>query len=344
MVRHAALRKPRIVLYGIGQFGGYIARFATQKGWPIVAAYNRAGAKIGQDLGRLTGLERDIGVIVQDCDRAHYEGLDADIGVVTVANHLADNLTAYMRLINAGLNVICHGAEAYYPWGSDRPLAEQIDALAKRKGVTFSGSGIWDMSRIWAGLLVAGPCTEMTALFHSSITDCARIGKEQMLFTGVGLTVPQFNAKLSGPNRIVTVYKTIPEHVLHALGYTITADRVRVEPCTFEEPCHCSLLERIIPAGDCVGTRIVAEIETKQGVTAKAHIELRLFRDGEVENMFWSVNGMPHTQVRVERDDSGHATASCLFNRIPDVIAARAGIVLVSELGPMRPTSLTSIT
>ena len=36
-----------------------IVRFAADKGWPIVAAFNRAGAKVGRDIGRLAGLGRD---------------------------------------------------------------------------------------------------------------------------------------------------------------------------------------------------------------------------------------------------------------------------------------------
>jgi 2,4-diaminopentanoate dehydrogenase len=64
--------RPRIVIYGVGQYGGFITRFAVQKGWPIVAAYNRAGPKIGQDLGRVAGLDRDIGVMVQDCEHGDY--------------------------------------------------------------------------------------------------------------------------------------------------------------------------------------------------------------------------------------------------------------------------------
>src|SRR5262249_52450486 len=148
----------------------------VQKGWPIVAAFNRAGAKVGLDLGRVAGLDRDLGVVIQDCDTARYDGLAADIGVVTVADRLQANLPAYRRLLGAGLNVICHGAESYYPHGNDPAAAEEIEALAKQNGVTFSGSGIWDMSRIWAGILVAGPCTELRSLFHSSITDAQRIG------------------------------------------------------------------------------------------------------------------------------------------------------------------------
>ena len=48
-----ANRKPRLVLYGIGQYGQMMVRFADKKGWPIVAAYNRAGAKVGQDIGQI---------------------------------------------------------------------------------------------------------------------------------------------------------------------------------------------------------------------------------------------------------------------------------------------------
>lgn len=335
-------RKPRLVIYGTGQFGLHIVRFAAQKGWPIVAAFNRAGAKVGQDLGRLAGLGRDLGVIVQDCDTASYDNLDADIGVVVTTSRLSLNLPAYRRLMNAGLNVICHGAESYYPYGNDPASAAEIDALAKRNNVTFTGGGIWDMSRIWAGILVAGPCTEIRALYHSSITDVLRQAatREQALQVGLGLSVAAFMEKGLHKTPIAS-YKTIPEHVLAALGYTVTQNRSSVEPVVFDTTIDCALMGGVIPAGDCVGIRINTEVETEQGVTAKSVIEIRLFKEGEVEHMFWSVDGKPASRIRTERDDTAHATASCLFNRIPDVIAAPPGIVLVSQLGPMKHTALS---
>src|SRR5262245_25043507 len=139
--------KPRIAIYGVGQYGQAVARLAVEKNWPVVAAYNRAGSKVGQDLGRLAGLGRDLGVVVQDCDTADFSSLQADIGIVTMTNSLRRNLPAYERLMNAGANVLCHGGQSYFPWTIDREMAEKIDALAKRNGVTFTGSGIWDMSR-----------------------------------------------------------------------------------------------------------------------------------------------------------------------------------------------------
>ena len=338
------MQYPRLVIYGMGQYGLHIARFATQKGWPIVAAYNRAGSKVGQDVGRLAGLGHDIGVIVQDCDTADYGKLDADIGVVAMTNRLSLNLPAYKRLMNAGLNVICHGIEAYYPYSNDPVLAAEIDALAKKNGVTFTGGVIWDMSRIWAGILLAGPCTEIKSLYHSSITNIVgqANSREQARQVGSGMSVDEFMEKGLHKSPIATCYKTIPEHVLAALGYTITATNAYIEPVVYDIPLENALVGPI-PAGYCAGTRIIGEIETREGVTARAEIELRAFRPDEVEHMFWSVDGKPRTRVRTERSDSDHATAACLFNRIPDVIAAPPGIVPISRMGPLKHTALLQI-
>lgn len=336
--------KPRLVIYGVGQYGSYIARFAIAKGWSVVAAFNRGGPKIGQDLGRVIGLNRDLGVIVQDCETGDYTALRgrADIGIVAQTNLLSVNFPAYERLMNAGLNVGCHGSESYYPFGSDPATAATIDALAKKNGVTFTGGGIWDMSRIWSGILLCGPCTEIKSLHHSTITDvhgqCSN--KQQPLQIGVGLTVEQFKEKRLDQSPIARSYKTIPEHVLAAIGYTITDTRARIEPVVFDRPVTSSLMEATYPAGICVGTRILADIDTKEGVTAHAKIELRLFQPGEIEHMYWAVDGMPHTRVRVERDDSAHATAANLFNRIPQIIAAPPGIVEVSKMGPLLHSAL----
>lgn len=332
--------KPRIAIYGAGQFGQYIARFADQKGWPIVAVLNRAGEKVGKDIGQLAGLDRDLGVVVQDCDTFDFASLDADVGIVTISDRLDNDMEAFRRFLEAGINVISHAAEAYYPYGTNKALADEIDALAKKNNVTFTGTGIWDVSRIWSGILVAGPCTEIDSLFHKSITDLERVGKALMLRGGVSLTPEQFTEALKGAGAAGGLYKTIPEHVFRALGYTVTKAEEKIEPVLYDRPIYCKLLEKEMAPGIVCGTRIIAHVETAEGPTAEAHIELRLFEEGEVEHMYWKVNGKPSSSVRIERDDSAHFTASSMFNRIRDVIAAPPGIQLLSELGPMKHTAL----
>ena len=334
--------KPRIAIYGTGQFGGMAARFALEKGWPIVAAYNRAGDKVGRDLGEVIGLGREIGVIVQDCDTADYSTLDADVGLVFTTNILKQNLPAYERLLGAGVNVLCHGSEAYHPFASDAEAAARIDALAKANGVTFTGSGIWDMSRIWSGLLVIGPCTEIDSLVHRSITDAKgqAINPAQARQVGIGMTLEEFAQSGLPSSPLAISYTTVPALVLETAGYTVTSRTAHIEPIVFDEAIDAEALGGILPAGTCVGTRIVGRLETAQGPTIRVEIELRLFQEGEVEHMFWEVFGKPRTRIRVERDNPGHATAANLFNRIPDVLAARPGIVTVAELGPLKTSAL----
>ncbi len=336
-----ATPRPRLVIYGTGTYNSRVVRIAAQKGWPIAAAFNRAGPKVGQDLGRVCGLDVDLGVIVQDCDTARYDEIDADVAIVAITDRLKQNFPAYERLMNAGLNVICHGTESYYPYGTDAETAAQIDALARKNGVTFTGSGIWDMSRIWAGILVAGPCTEIKSLFHRSLTESGRAGKHLMKVVGIGLSQEEYHEKnVKNPGGVGGMYKTILHQVLVALGYTVTRLQERREPVLFEEAVYSKVLEQELAAGVCVGTRFIVEAETAEGVTASAHIELRLFRAGDVEHMMWAVDGKPSARITVERDDSVHMSAASLFNRVRDVIAAPPGIQVISTLGPLRHTAL----
>jgi 4-hydroxy-tetrahydrodipicolinate reductase len=333
---------PRLVLYGVGQYGQYIVRMAEEKGWKIVAAFNRAGEKVGKDIGQLAGLGKDLGVVVQDCDTANYEGLDADIGIVMTTDRIAQNLLAYERLMNAGLNVLCHGGEAIYPKANEPILAEKIDAIAKANNVTFTGTGIWDMSRVWAAKLVTGPCTSIKSLFHRSLTNTENFSKHLLLGTGTGMTVDEFQTKVAAAGREYSnMYLVFPNFVMSALGYTVTSCTESMEPVVLDRDFYCKKLEREIPAGRCAGMRSAITVTTAEGVNATVHSEARvLFRDGEVEHMMWKVEGTPSASITITREDSSYMTAASAFNRIRDVIAAPPGIQLITQLGPMQHSAL----
>jgi 4-hydroxy-tetrahydrodipicolinate reductase len=334
---------PRIVIYGVGQYGAMIARLAADRGWPIAAAFNRAGPKVGQDLGRLAGLGRDLGVAVQDCETGDYASLDADIGVVTHRDLLSANMDAYRRLMNAGLNIACHGVQSYLPQSNDPVLAAEIGALAQANRVTFTGCGIWDMSRIWSGILTAGPCTDIQSIHISSLTDpqgqCTSISQIKQYC--ISDTVEEFYAKGIDRNAAALAKKTIPEMVLRALGYTIVESTATIEPVVYDVPVETKFVpEGAFPPGLVTGVRFHCKTTTAEGVVGTGLVDQRMFLPGDVEHMYWEVDGTPRNRTRVERLDSAHATAGNLFNRIPDIIAAPPGIVPVYAMGPLRSTAL----
>ena len=318
------------------------ARLAARKGWPIVAAYNRAGPKVGQDLGRVAGLDRDLGVIIQDSETGDYRDLDANLGVVTHRDLLSANMDAYRRLMGAGLNIACHGVQSYLPQSNDPALAAEIEALAHRNGVTFTGCGIWDMSRIWSGILTAGPCTELTSIHISSLTDPQGQANSlaQIKQYCISDTIETFYAKGIDRNAAALAKKTIPEMVLRALGYTIVESTATIEPVVYDVRVATKYVpEGYFEPGLVMGVRFRCTTTTREGVVGTGMVEQRMFLPGDVEHMYWEVEGKPRSRTRVERLDSAHATAGNLFNRIPDIIAARPGIVPVYEMGPLRPTA-----
>jgi 4-hydroxy-tetrahydrodipicolinate reductase len=334
--------KPRIVIYGVGQFGTMIARLAAERGLPIVAAFNRAGPKIGQDLGRICGFGRDLGVIVQDAKTGDYGAIDADIGIVTHRDLLSANMDAYRRLMGAGLNIACHGVQSYLPQSNDPVLAAEIEALAQANGVTFTGCGIWDMSRIWSGILNAGPCTELSSIHISSLTDPQGQTNSlaQIRQYCISETVEEFYTRGIDRNPAALAKKTIPEMVLRALGYTIVESAATIEPVVYDVPVPTGYLpEGFFAPGLVMGVRFHCRTITAEGVVGTGLVDQRMFLPGDVEHMYWEAEGTPRNRTRVERLDSAHATVGNLFNRIPDIIAARPGIVPVYEMGPLRSTA-----
>ncbi len=332
--------RPPLVIYGVGQYGKRLARIAAGKGWPIAGAVNRAGEKVGQDLGRVAGLDTDLGVLIEDCETADYAAMGGKVGAVTLTDYLDVNFPAYERLMNAGMNVICLGTQSSFPQAANPKLAAEIEALAQSNNVSFAATSVWDMTRIWSGILVAAPCTEITGLRLTSVTNVGFAGLHALRYVGVGQTQEEFAAHMKdGLGPLGGNYSLVVQQVLLHLGYHVKDVAEYNEPVLFEEPIECPPLERTLQPGTCVGTRIVSQITTEEGLTADMHVELRLTREGEREHTGRAVTGRPPCTIRIDRRDSVHHSAAAIFNRIPDVVTAPAGIQLVSQLGVMRPSA-----
>lgn len=330
--------KPRIVISGIGMYGSIVARIAHDIGYEIVGAYNRAGPKIGKDLGELIGLDRELGVKVEDIETADLSSTRAHVGVSCQSNDLRRDFTTYRRFIEAGMNVVSLATEAYHPWDSDPETAAEIDALARRHSVTFTGTGIRDMSRVWSGIIAAGQCMSIRHIYHESMTN----GVEQAASPthlirdfAMSKTVEEYWSMGFDKHRLWPVYTYMLKDVLEVLGYTVTDMQTRIEPVVWDRDLESPYLNMVVPAGRVLGTRTVGSVTTREGVTAEVRAEGRLCAADEQDYTLWRVDGDPGVEMFMKRGDPGFTNGAALVNRIKDVIAAPPGIVTISQLGPM---------
>jgi 2,4-diaminopentanoate dehydrogenase len=340
----ASTSPPKIIINGVGNVGRRLIRFCDMKGWPIVAAYNRAGEKIGQDIGQLAGLGRNLGVAVQDAARADYPAVKADIALNTVGDLLHLNYPIYERFLGAGINVLCHGTQCYSPFFENAAVAGRIDALAKANGVTFCGTGIWDTTRVWAPIIAAGTCLSIESVVHTAQAEIGRQGVQfERLCAGVGLSLDEYMTSFVKTPTPYTLNRYVHGPVvmvLQKLGCTIENVRKYDEPIVFDEPVYSPFSKQEFPAGIVVGTRNNVEVTTREGIRGGAILEYRLFRPGEIEELRWDISGLPGLRISVERKDTANLSAAALFNRIPDVLAAGPGIVEITKMGPLTSTAL----
>jgi len=326
-----------VILYGPGAIGQQVARLLLELGWPIAAVVNRTSDRVGKDLAELCDLPRPTGHIVQDETAFDLSSVSADIAIVTSTDRVAVNLPVYERFLSAGINVICVGCEASWPWAASAEIAARIDALARENAVTFTGSGFQDVQRHWLGRALIGTCTRVRHFEHSSATDIAPHGAETARLVRAGMTVDEFRASVAAAGQgEVSIYRVFFEQFARSLPIEIEAVEESLEPSVLDSDQYCPPLDVVIPAGHVVGTQYRTLVRAKGGVTGVAKNELRLFAPGEVPRIGWKIDGDPPAVLEVTDFDSYQGTAAPLVVRIPDVLAARPGLVTIDELGPPR--------
>src|SRR3546814_16362336 len=111
--------------------------------------------------------------------------------------------------------------------------------------VTFTGTGIWDISRTWIALLLTGNCTDIESIFHRSVTNSEGFDLATVVGTGTGMNVAEFAEKIGKPLGLyVDLYKLVMHHVMNALGYTVTSCTERRAPGLADTPVHCPRSEK----------------------------------------------------------------------------------------------------
>ena len=240
--------------------------------------------------------------------------------------------------MGAGLNIACHGGQSYLPQTNDPELAAEIEALAIANGVTFTGGGIWDMSRIWAGVLTAGPVHR----HHVAPPPQPHRpgGPAPVARPGVRPSTARRRTSTSGAwtrARCSWPTRRSPSWSLRKLGYTVAGSDATAEPVVYDVPVET----RLVPEGHFEAGRVrracARASRSRPPRASWPRPRSSSACSSPATSSTWSgrCEGTPRNRIRVERLDSAEATAGNLFNRIPDIIAAPPGIVPVTELGPL---------
>jgi 4-hydroxy-tetrahydrodipicolinate reductase len=316
-------------VYGVGRVNQLAVRLMRERGVQVVGAINRSGPKVGQDVGILAGLHEPIGVAVSD-DVETVLSTPADLVLVAIYDDLERMMPVFSACIERGLNVISVGAHHSYPWQVTPSLGAELDRLAKRRNVTFTGTGNQDFFMVNLGTLMSGACQRIERLVHRSLTDVNGFGPEVAEVTFVGVSKSDFEERST--NFPPSIYTTFWHNVAADLDLTVVDTIQRVEPIVAQEPRYCLPFDRDIEPGELLGIRQHLEVSTAQGIELRGENEIRVAVPGEEDFKEWEIVGEPPLKVRASNLDNAMTTATQCINRIPHVVAAPPGYVTLEQL------------
>ncbi len=332
-------RKVKVAHFGVGKMGRMILQYELSKGAEVVAAFDYNPDLIGKDVGEASG-GAHIGIVISSMEEAAetLARLKPDICSISTKGTLREMKEIMGICAEAGCNVITIGESAAWPWTAEPMLAQELDILAKKHGVTISASGYPDI--FWQNLVLtlAGAHQDLTSI-HGTVTyNVEQYGPHFIRGHGVGLSQEEFEARFSDEEETLEGYgaNCMPGDpngwLCHALGLTVTEQVMRNVPRYSDQAVWCESFERDIEPGQVLGTANLVTTKTAENITVEMEVCGKIYAPGETDELTWEFEGNPSTKITVTEPNTPVFTAASPVNRIPQVINARPGYVTTEEL------------
>lgn len=331
------MNRIRAVVYGVGAMNSQVTRMLLDKGVDIVGALARSPEKVGQDLGVVAGLGREIGVIIEDDANKLFSSRTVDIAVIAVTSYM-DALYPHLRVCaEHGVNAITIGEEALYPWNTSPVLTAELDALAKQNNCTISASGAQDT--FWVNIvnLLMGTAHRVDSVVGRASWNVDDYGPEVAGDQRVGTTAADFEAWIGNVgDRPPTFGRNTLDALVADAGLSVKTitNRTRAEIAT--EPMTSVSLGVTVQPGEVIGFTDIDEIATMEGPTFTFEMSGRIYGPGEADCNEWKILGEPNLELSNGAVPTAVITCTQMVNRVPDVISAEPGYVTMEKLPRLR--------
>jgi hypothetical protein len=305
-----------------------------------VALYG--AGQLATNVAAILGRRPDIEV-VGPCGRDRREealGSGADVLVIATTSFLAEVAPDIREAVEGGSNVIVSAEEAAFPWAVDEALAEELDALARSRGVTILGGGINPGFAFDALVVTAmGPAADVSFVRVERIVDCSGFGTAILRRIGFGFTADEFEAGVQ--SGAITGHIGFPQSMaVVAASLGLELDRVdrEITPIFAEREYQVPALT--VSAGQTAGfeQHYVGVVDGKPWFEALFTAHLEPASIGKpTRDEIW-IEGTPSLHYAILPGFNAQSGSSALIaNSVRRVAEAPPGWLTVAALPPALP-------
>lgn len=341
----------RVAAWSTGNVGkNAIAGIDNRPDLDLVGLWVSNPDKVGQDAGRLAGLDRDLGVLAtNDVEEIIALGPDCVVHTAMSDDRLFEAMADLERLLRAGINVVSAGPVFLsFPSGPALGMADGVKQAALDGGVSLYVNGIDPgFANDWLPLSLTSISERIEEVRCSEVLNYNTYDQRMIVFDVMGFGKPMDNIPmLLEPGVLTMAWGSVVHQIAAGLG---------VEVEEIEE-----FYERV-PATE---TFDIDSGTIEEGTVAGLHFELRGKVNGKTRIVLehvtrvhddiapeWpqpagkgcyrvEITGEPNYTVDVQLlgTDGDHntaglkATAMRIVNAIPAVVDAKPGLVTSLDL------------
>ena len=320
--------KIRVIQYGLGPIGCATARLVQERSnLELVGAVDIDPARVGKDVGEVIGLDRSLGIAVDETIARVDAG--ADVVIHTTNSYFDQFADQVLAILEAGFDIVSTSEELSFPWRDNADKAGRVDTAARKAGKTVLGTGV-----------NPGFVMDSLPLFISSISqrvehiDIRRVinaSKRRGPFQtkiGAGMTSDQFNARMA-EGRMGHV--GLPESaamLFDTMGKKLVRFENSVEPVLAENRVKTDFFD--VRSGQVRGLH-----QTGRGYTEDGEFVSLTFRaalDEEPDGDTITISGHPDLTVKLQGTNGDLATVAMVVNAIRRTVDAAPGLVTMRDL------------
>ncbi|HUF24623.1 MAG TPA: hypothetical protein VMN81_10880 [Vicinamibacterales bacterium] len=315
----------RVLHVGLGPIGAAVVRqVAARKGLKIVGAVDIDPAKIGRDLGEVTGAGRKLGVkIAADLKKA-IKATKPDVAVLCTSSSLKKVVPQFEEVLKLKVPIVSTTEELAFPVSGNNRWARAIHKAAVKGKAAVLGTGVnpgFTMDAL--PLAMTAVCERVESIEVDRVQDARirRLPFQQKI--GAGLTKEQFQTKVEDTSvRHVGLAESI-SMIAHGLGWKLDRITDEIKPKIADKPVSSEFLS--VDAGKCCG--IVQDgVGYRNGEPLiRLHMEAYLGAPESYDAV--RVKGSPNINSKITGGVHGDvATASMVVNSIPLVLQVKPGL------------------
>lgn len=330
--------KVRVAIWGFGAMGSGMARMILKKeGFDLVGVCDLYDGYVGKSIFEILSLkktqDKDV-LVTNDMDKI-LKNNKPEIVLLATDSYTKGAFPKIKQIVEQGVNVISTAEEMAYPAANEPQLAKEMDALAKKHGVSILGTGVNPgMMMDLLAVCISGVMEDVGDMKISRINSLSPFGKTVMEEQGVGLSLEEFNHRLENGQMAGHVgFKESVYMIAHSLGLDIM---------TFEQDMKAIVtdIDRKSPygfaaKGDVCGVEMSAKATLSNGSV------IHMFHPQQIEpemvgistGDYIKINGKPEINLsNVPEVEGGIGTISICVNMIPHLINAKPGLKTMIDL------------